>query len=322
MLKKYIFAIAVLLFGIVSVAHASTLTSRQIGSVIQLLRAFGANESIIANVEISLIGSPSVSTAESRSARTPATARCEGVPIAISCGESGWKCMRSVEFADGETKKFCANNIMHNASLLKFSTYDITDANCGDLNMSVKHLASGDTLRSKSGVSFGDVSAFLTGRGTVKNGEYEITLTPGSMGWNGGWAGSPLVRCNKFDISWRGQGGSATLTTQPQSAGDIIPPTINFILPKLLNGATTTQRSSLPYIVADIRDTRGSGVATSSVIWKNISNNNATGILYPGYGWVSRPVPLAIGLNTIEVSARDIAGNIGTAMFYATRVTP
>ena len=53
--------VAVLFVGSVSVAQASSLTSLQVSSIINLLQAFGANPSVIANVQAALSGQPATS---------------------------------------------------------------------------------------------------------------------------------------------------------------------------------------------------------------------------------------------------------------------
>ncbi|MEK7649482.1 MAG: peptidoglycan-binding domain-containing protein [Patescibacteria group bacterium] len=106
----------------------------------------------------------------------------------------------------------------------------------------------------------------------------------------------------------------------PPPAGDVVPPVATLILPVGNNAATTTKKSSLPLVVALFTDKPGSGVATSTGKWTNLTTG-VSGGLAPGYGWVGSTIPLRTGSNTIEVSIKDNAGNTGTARFYATYQT-
>jgi hypothetical protein len=110
------------------------------------------------------------------------------------------------------------------------------------------------------------------------------------------------------------------VTPPPIGPIDVTPPIATILIPVGNNAATTTRKSTLPLVGAMFTDKPGSGVATSTAYWKNLTNNT-TGALTPSYGWLGGPVTLVPGLNTIEVGARDNAGNLGTARFYATYQT-
>src|SRR3989344_1422506 len=79
-MKKLIFSTVVGMFAIASVAAASSLTQSQIDAIISMLRSFGAEESVIANVRISLTGGGPI---------TPPTQWCHTFNTNLGVGSRG-----------------------------------------------------------------------------------------------------------------------------------------------------------------------------------------------------------------------------------------
>ena len=78
-MKKLIFSTVVGVFAVASVAAASSLTQSQMDAIISMLHAFNVEESVIANVRISLTGGGSI---------TPPTQWCHTFNVNLKIGDS------------------------------------------------------------------------------------------------------------------------------------------------------------------------------------------------------------------------------------------
>ena len=79
-MKKLIFSTVVGMFAVASVAAASSLNQAQIDAILGLLRSFGAEESVIANVQISLTDGGPI---------TPPTQWCHTFNVNLKIGDQG-----------------------------------------------------------------------------------------------------------------------------------------------------------------------------------------------------------------------------------------
>src|SRR5207344_2070623 len=92
-------------------------------------------------------------------------------------------------------------------------------------------------------------------------------------------------------------------TTPPPT--DAVPPTLAITAPTSSGSYTTTANS------VTVSGTASDNVGVTSVQWA--SNRGGSGVATGTTNWSAAAIPLQAGTNILTVTARDAAGNVGTA---------
>ncbi len=109
-------------------------------------------------------------------------------------------------------------------------------------------------------------------------------------------------------------------TNIASAVADTTAPSISIVSPILTNNNYITKEATLPTSALAVKITDVGGIATSTVIWNNNTNNTAGNLNSTPYGWLlNAPITLNVGINTITVRANDMTGNAGTKNFTITR---
>ncbi len=137
---------------------------------------------------------PNATPTPVRPTPTPATNDgCNGIPLDQVIGDN-WLGLRKQLVERGQSVTYCARVTRTGVKKLAFSAYDVTDAQCGKLELVVRQIGNlGWTARSGMLSSPGVTALALLDPQRTAPGTYEITAI----------GGNSAAGCTRFDIAWK-----------------------------------------------------------------------------------------------------------------------
>ena len=149
---------------------------------------------------------------------TPAPERCIGIKLDKPVGDNGFLGFTNFQLVEGQQIEYCAN-VIRQASMLRFTAYDLSDRRCGSSEIRVRQIGNAGWAKvsgfsAAPGVTM--VGSDLMGDPTLTaKGEYAVTLVGGHS--NEG--------CTRFQIGWKADYVPTPVTTAEQTPSPTPTPT-------------------------------------------------------------------------------------------------